>query len=102
VRQQDGPRRFDPAVYDRIREEFQAFTAQLRFADVRFLPISALMGDNVVHRSSHTPWYSGGSMLDILETVDVQRQRATSRSSGSRCSTSCVRTSIIEVSPRRS
>jgi bifunctional enzyme CysN/CysC len=66
---------FDEAVYDRIREEFQAFTAQLRFADVRFLPISALKGDNVVHRSESTPWYTGGSMLDILQTVDVQASR---------------------------
>ncbi len=66
---------FDQGVYDRIHEEFRAFTSQLRFVDVRFLPISALMGDNVVHRSESTPWYTGGSMLDILQTVDVQASR---------------------------
>ncbi len=66
---------FDPKVYEAIRAEFQAFTSKLRFAEVRFLPISALMGDNVVHRSQHTPWYSGGSMLEILETVDLRATR---------------------------
>ncbi|MEZ4268853.1 MAG: sulfate adenylyltransferase subunit CysN [Myxococcota bacterium] len=66
---------FDEGVYNAICDEFRAFTAQLRYTDVRFLPISALMGDNVVHRSESTPWYTGGSMLDILQTVDVMASR---------------------------
>jgi bifunctional enzyme CysN/CysC/sulfate adenylyltransferase subunit 1 len=62
---------FDLAVFERIRDEFQRFASSLRFASVHFFPISARAGDNVVARSERTPWHSGGTILDFLESVPV-------------------------------
>src|SRR6478736_575752 len=64
-------RGFDRAVFETIREEFGTFARKLAFKDVRFLPISALGGDNVVHPSERTPWWSGETVLSTLETVPV-------------------------------
>ncbi len=62
---------YDQAVYDRIRTEFEDFARKLSTVDVRFIPISALKGDNVVHRSPRMPWYDGESLLELLETVYI-------------------------------
>ncbi len=58
-------------VFKRIREEFSAFVGQLGFKGVRFIPISALKGDNVVHRSDAMPWYDGNTLLEHLESVPI-------------------------------
>jgi len=58
-------------VFNRIREEFAAFLAPLGFKGVRFIPISALKGDNVVHRSDSMPWYDGNTLLEHLESVPI-------------------------------
>jgi bifunctional enzyme CysN/CysC len=58
-------------VFKRIREEFSAFVGQLGFKGVRFIPISALKGDNVVHRSDSMPWYDGNTLLEHLESVPI-------------------------------
>ncbi|MEO8748687.1 MAG: sulfate adenylyltransferase subunit CysN [Rhodanobacter sp.] len=58
-------------VHDRIVEAYRALATSLGIADVLCLPVSALAGDNVGTRSARMPWYSGGSLLDLLETVDV-------------------------------
>ncbi|MCB1227896.1 MAG: 50S ribosome-binding GTPase [Verrucomicrobiales bacterium] len=63
---------FDEAVFDRIRQDFAAFAKELELeVAVTCIPLSALNGDNVVERSSHTPWYSGPTLLEHLETVQV-------------------------------
>jgi sulfate adenylyltransferase large subunit len=62
---------FSQARFDEIRADFEAFTNQLGFGDVTFVPLSALNGDNVVTRSERTPWYHGPTLLDHLETVDI-------------------------------
>ncbi len=64
---------FDEAVFLRIRDEFQAFLARLDLPGAYIVPISALGGDNVVHRSSRMPWFHGPSLLEHLETVDTGR-----------------------------
>src|SRR6201987_3844538 len=51
----------DQGVFERIGEEFPAFAAKLEIGDLSFIPISALHGDNVVHRSDKMPWYDGAS-----------------------------------------
>jgi len=56
-------------VFNRIRKDFSAFADKLRVPDIRFVPISALKGDNVVNRSEHMPWYRGEALLEILETI---------------------------------
>ena len=55
-----------------IRDEFEDFIPKLDvFRDVKFIPISALNGDNVVEPSKHTPWYEGPTLLAHLETVHI-------------------------------
>jgi bifunctional enzyme CysN/CysC len=67
---------FDRTVFDRISSSFIAFAAPLGFKDIKAIPISARYGDNVSSRSERTPWYSGPHLLDYLETVDVEDDRA--------------------------
>ncbi|WP_165816020.1 sulfate adenylyltransferase subunit CysN [Kumtagia ephedrae] len=62
---------FDAGVYGRIAEDYSAFARGLGFASVTPIPISARYGDNVSQRSDNTPWYSGPTLLEHLETVDV-------------------------------
>ncbi len=55
-----------------IREDIEAFLPKLDvFKDVKFVPMSALNGDNVVEPSKHTPWYFGPTLLSHLETVHI-------------------------------
>lgn len=54
-----------------IREEFEEFLPRLDIKDVKFIPISALNGDNVVTASANTPWYAGPTLLGHLETVHI-------------------------------
>jgi bifunctional enzyme CysN/CysC len=58
-------------VFDAIAAEYRAFAAELGLDDVVSIPISALRGDNVTERSTHTQWYSGPTLLDHLESVEV-------------------------------
>lgn len=61
--------------FEEIREEFTAFAAKLNVADLTFIPISALHGDNVVSRSESMPWYHGSSLLHHLENVHIASDR---------------------------
>ncbi|HEY4301305.1 MAG TPA: GTP-binding protein [Candidatus Didemnitutus sp.] len=54
-----------------IREQFEEFLPLLDTKDVKFIPMSALHGDNVVTPSAHTPWYAGPTLLGHLETVHI-------------------------------
>jgi sulfate adenylyltransferase subunit 1 len=63
---------YDEAVYDRIVEEYKAFSSKLEISDVQFVPISALAGDNVVNRSEKTPWFQGATLMHMLETVHIE------------------------------
>ena len=66
---------FDEAAFDAIVEEFDAFAARLELPDVTFIPISALLGDNVVDRSEAMPWYQGPPLLYHLEHVHIASDR---------------------------
>jgi sulfate adenylyltransferase subunit 1 len=58
--------------FQEIRDEIEDFLPKLDvFRDVKFIPISALNGDNVVDASKHTPWYEGPTLLAHLETVHI-------------------------------
>ena len=61
--------------FDEIVREFLEFRSQLASKDVKFFPISATDGDNVVERSENTPWYDGPPLLEYLETIDVEHDR---------------------------
>jgi bifunctional enzyme CysN/CysC len=67
---------FDRATYDAIVTDFRAFAAMLDLPDVTAIPIAALQGDNVVHRSDAMPWYDGLALLEHLEQVHVSREDA--------------------------
>jgi bifunctional enzyme CysN/CysC len=66
---------FDEAVFDSIVEDFDRFAARLEVPDVTFIPISALLGDNVVERSDAMPWYQGPPLLYHLEHVHIASDR---------------------------
>src|SRR5215471_2473158 len=60
-------------VYNNIVIDYAKVAASLGLKDVRYIPISAINGDNIVERSENFPWYDGDSLLDILENIEVQR-----------------------------
>ena len=59
-------------VYNNIVIDYAAFAKELGLKDVTYIPISALVGDNIVETSSITTWYNGPSLLSFLESVEVQ------------------------------
>ncbi|WP_166264293.1 sulfate adenylyltransferase subunit CysN [Marinobacter caseinilyticus] len=61
--------------FEEIKQDYLAFANKLGLKDVRFVPISALEGDNVVARSDNMPWFSGQPMMEILDTVEVSRDK---------------------------
>ena len=62
---------YSQEAYDRVVKEYSDFAAKLDVQDVRFIPMSALHGDNVVTRSENMTWYEGGTLLHNLETVHI-------------------------------
>ncbi|HLA34647.1 MAG TPA: sulfate adenylyltransferase subunit CysN [Rhodocyclaceae bacterium] len=60
---------YDQAIYERIRQDYLDFAAQLGIEDVKFIPLSALNGDNIVERGEPLNWYQGPTLLDILENT---------------------------------
>ncbi len=66
---------YDEARFDEIVEEFRAFATKLDVADLTFIPISALHGDNVVTRSDRMDWFQGPSLLHHLESVHIASDR---------------------------
>jgi len=63
---------YDEAVFNKIRDDFSVFfdeLGDLRPANIYFVPVSALTGDNVVHPTTAMPWYDGPSLLQLLESV---------------------------------
>jgi len=60
--------------FEQIKQDYLDFAAQLPDdLDIRFVPMSALEGDNVASASQTMPWYSGPTLLDVLETVELKR-----------------------------
>jgi bifunctional enzyme CysN/CysC len=70
---------FDQAIFDAVVADFRAFAADLDLPDVTAIPMAALQGDNVVHRSDRTPWYDGLPLLEHLEQVEVDHEHLGTR-----------------------
>ena len=66
---------YSEAVFEDIVREYTAFASRLAIPDVTFIPVSALLGDNVVERSDAMPWYDGSTLLHHLEHVNVAGDR---------------------------
>jgi sulfate adenylyltransferase subunit 1 len=62
---------YSEEVFEKIKKDYQAFAAKLDVKDIRFIPISALNGDNVVNNSENMPWYKGATLLYTLETIHI-------------------------------
>jgi len=58
-------------VFNDIKKNYEQFSSKLGIPDVRFIPISALKGDNVVEKSTNMPWYGGPTLLYVLENVHI-------------------------------
>jgi len=67
---------FERAVFEEIAANFSRFAGELGFKSVQAIPLSARFGDNVSLQSNRTPWYEGPHLLDYLETVDIEDDRA--------------------------
>lgn len=63
---------YDGSVYDQIVKDYEKVAASLKLNQVTYVPISALVGDNIVDPSAKMPWYQGGTLLSFLETVEVK------------------------------
>jgi len=57
--------------YQQIKKEYREFSDSLSFDDIRFVPLSALNGDNVVEESENMPWYPGATLMKLLNTIKV-------------------------------
>ena len=66
---------FDQQVFEQICDDFCGFAAKLEIGDLTYIPISALLGDNVVERSANMPWYDGPSLLHHLEHLHIASDR---------------------------
>ncbi|MEK7413860.1 MAG: sulfate adenylyltransferase subunit CysN, partial [Planctomycetota bacterium] len=66
---------WDPAIFARIRDEMSVFASRVNLPDLAFIPMSALTGDNVVHRGTASPWYTGPTLLEHLESVPIGSDR---------------------------
>ncbi len=62
---------YDENVFSKIKEDFENFSSKLDVKDVRFIPISALKGDNVVNRSENMSWFEGATLLYTLENIHI-------------------------------
>ena len=66
-------------TFEEIVAAYKKLAIELSLTDVKFIPISALKGDNIVHESTRMEWYSGGSILRHLESVDTDVQKETDK-----------------------
>lgn len=57
--------------FDEISKAYAELTQDLSFTDIKYIPMSALEGDNVVNASEKTPWYEGGTLMENLESIDI-------------------------------
>jgi sulfate adenylyltransferase subunit 1 len=62
---------YSQEAYQKIKKDYRDFANSLNFDDVRFVPISALKGDNVVEESQQMPWYPGATLMKLLNTIKV-------------------------------
>ena len=65
---------YSEEVFRKIVDDYNAMATTLHIKHSEFIPISAKLGDNVVNKSEHTPWYNGPSLLELLETVPIDHK----------------------------
>ncbi|WP_426791486.1 sulfate adenylyltransferase subunit 1 [Sphingobacterium sp. WOUb80] len=65
---------YSATVFEHIKSDYLTLASNLGLKDVDFIPVSALKGDNIVHKSDRMLWYTGESLLDYLENVEIHEQ----------------------------
>lgn len=65
---------YSETVFDAIAQKYKSLAEELKLQDVTYIPVSALKGDNIVHKSERMDWYNGESLLHFLEQVDADVQ----------------------------
>ena len=63
---------YSEEIFNNIKEEYSKMAEQLSLNNVVYIPISALNGDNIVDQSENLNWYEGKTLLDYLETVELE------------------------------
>jgi bifunctional enzyme CysN/CysC len=67
---------YSRATFEKLAADYRAFAALLGLKDITAIPLSAVHGDNVVHRGTNMPWYAGPALLEYLEDVVVDDAQA--------------------------
>jgi sulfate adenylyltransferase subunit 1 len=62
---------YSEEIFDKIKGDFTDFSSKLSVPDIQYIPISALHGDNVVDKSTKMDWYKGGTLMYVLENVNI-------------------------------
>jgi len=66
---------YSQEVFDKIKQDYINFAARMSADDVHFIPLSALMGDNLVEKSDAMPWYEGSTLMQMLENLYIGSDR---------------------------
>jgi sulfate adenylyltransferase subunit 1 len=69
---------YSASVFEQIKADYLTLATNLGLKDIDFIPVSALKGDNIVHKSERMSWYAGESLLNYLENVEIHEQEAAS------------------------
>ncbi|WP_295408014.1 sulfate adenylyltransferase subunit CysN [uncultured Thiocystis sp.] len=70
---------YDQSLFDRIIDDYRAFAESIGIGEFLAIPLSGLKGDNITTKSAATPWYTGPTLLEHLETVELQDSRRQDR-----------------------
>jgi len=62
---------YSEEIYNQIVADYEAITSELLFDEIIYVPVSALAGDNVVSQSTNTPWFTGKTLLQTLEEIEL-------------------------------
>ncbi len=62
---------YSEEIFQNISSDFENLRTELKYTEVQYIPVSALVGDNIVDLSTRTNWYKGKTLLDILETITI-------------------------------
>jgi sulfate adenylyltransferase subunit 1 len=62
---------YSQEIFEKIKKDLEAFSSKLNVKDIHFVPLSALKGDNVVHKSKNMDWYQGSTLMYLLENIHI-------------------------------
>ena len=63
---------YSEATFNQIKADFEIIKSELKFNEIHYIPVSALVGDNIVTKSENTSWYEGKALLETLESIEVE------------------------------